>query len=32
MNDRELRRRARSRGITVVYLRQKKYLTVDGHI
>ncbi|HIH64047.1 PIN domain-containing protein [Methanothermobacter wolfeii] len=31
-NDRELRRRARSRGITVVYLRQKKYLTVDGHI
>ena len=31
-SDRELRRRARSRGIPVVYLRQKRYLGVDGHI
>lgn len=30
--DRELRERARSQGIPVVYLRQKKYLAVDGHI
>ena len=31
-NDRELRNRAREMGINVVYLRQRKYLDVDGHI
>jgi len=31
-NDRELRRRAREKGITVVYLRQKRYLSIDGHL
>ena len=31
-NDRELRRRARNKGIPVVYLRQKRYLSVDGHL
>lgn len=31
-NDRELREKARQKGITVVYLRQRKYLAVDGHI
>ncbi|MBM4240170.1 MAG: twitching motility protein PilT [Euryarchaeota archaeon] len=31
-NDVELRKKARSKGIAVVYLRQKKYLTVDGHL
>ncbi len=31
-NDRELRRKARKRGITVIYLRQKKYLAVDGFL
>lgn len=31
-NDRELRRRAREGGIPVIYLRQRKYLTVDGYI
>jgi rRNA-processing protein FCF1 len=31
-NDRELRKRAREKGINVVYLRQKKYLDVDGHL
>ncbi|BDZ69330.1 PIN domain-containing protein [Methanobacterium ferruginis] len=31
-NDRELRTRARKKGITVVYLRQKRYLAVDGHL
>lgn len=31
-NDRELRNRARELGINVVYLRQRKYLDVDGHI
>lgn len=30
-NDRELRNRAKKRGITVVYLRQRSYLAVDGH-
>ncbi|KAF5084006.1 PIN like domain protein [anaerobic digester metagenome] len=31
-NDRELRNRAKKRGITVVYLRQRRYLAVDGHL
>ncbi|UTB33370.1 MAG: PIN domain-containing protein [Methanobacterium sp. ERen5] len=31
-NDRELRNRAREIGINVIYLRQRKYLDVDGHI
>ncbi|MEN6328919.1 MAG: PIN domain-containing protein [Methanobacteriaceae archaeon] len=31
-NDRELRRRARKKGTPVVYLRQKRYLSVDGHL
>ncbi len=30
-NDIGLRKRARERGITVIYLRQKKYLAVDGY-
>lgn len=31
-NDRELRRRAREEAIPVIYLRQRKYLAVDGYI
>jgi Uncharacterized proteins of PilT N-term./Vapc superfamily len=31
-NDRELRTKAREMGITVVYLRQRRYLAVDGHL
>lgn len=31
-NDRELRRRARIKNINVVYLRQRRYLDVDGHL
>ena len=31
-NDRDLRTRARERGISVVYLRQRRYLAVDGHL
>lgn len=31
-NDRELRRNARKKGITVIYLRQRKYLAVDGYL
>jgi uncharacterized protein len=31
-NDRELRRNARKQGITVIYLRQKRYLAVDGYL
>jgi uncharacterized protein len=31
-NDRELRIKARKKGIVVVYLRQKRYLAVDGHL
>jgi len=31
-NDQELRTRARKKGITVIYLRQRKYLAVDGHL
>jgi uncharacterized protein len=31
-NDRELRNRARQEDINVVYLRQRKYLDVDGHL
>jgi rRNA-processing protein FCF1 len=31
-NDRDLRRKARKTGITVIYLRQRKYLAVDGYI
>jgi len=29
-NDIELKKRAKKKGITVVYLRQKKYISVDG--
>jgi uncharacterized protein len=31
-NDRELRERARKKGIAVIYLRQKRYIAIDGHI
>jgi len=31
-NDRELRIRARLKNIPVIYLRQKKYLAIDGHV
>lgn len=31
-NDRDLRIKARKNGITVIYLRQRKYLAVDGYI
>jgi uncharacterized protein len=31
-NDRELKTRAREMGINVVYLRQRNYLDVEGHI
>jgi hypothetical protein len=31
-NDRELRERARKKGINVVYLRQRSYLSVDGYL
>lgn len=31
-NDRSLRRKARKNGITVIYLRQRKYLAVDGFL
>ena len=31
-NDMELKKRAKVNGITVVYLRQKNYITVDGKI
>ncbi len=31
-NDNGLQKRARSKGITVVYLRQKKYLAVEGYL
>jgi len=31
-NDRELRNKARENGVTVVYLRQMKYLAVDGYL
>ena len=31
-NDIELKKRAKARGITIVYLRQKNYITVDGKI
>lgn len=31
-NDRILRKRARKRGITVIYLRQHRFLEVDGYI
>lgn len=31
-NDIGLKRRARNKGITVIYLRQKKYLDVDGYL
>lgn len=31
-NDRELRRKARINKITVVYLRQKRYLAIDGYL
>ena len=31
-NDSELKNRAKNKGITIVYLRQKKYIAVDGII
>lgn len=31
-NDKELKEKARSNGICVCYLRQKKYLEVDGYL
>ena len=31
-NDRGLQKRARNRGLAVVYLRQKKYLAVEGYL
>ena len=31
-NDRELRIRAREKNINVIFLRQRKYLDVDGHL
>ncbi|WP_455644780.1 type II toxin-antitoxin system VapC family toxin [Methanosphaera sp.] len=31
-NDKILRRRARQKGITVIYLRQHRFLEVDGYI
>jgi uncharacterized protein len=31
-NDRELRRRAREKNINVIFLRQRKYLDVDGYL
>jgi rRNA-processing protein FCF1 len=31
-NDIELKNRAKSKGITIVYLRQKKYIVVEGKI
>lgn len=31
-NDKNLRKRARKRGITVIYLRQHRFLEVDGYI
>ena len=31
-NDIELKNRAKNKGITIVYLRQKKYIAVDGKI
>ena len=31
-NDIELKRRARNKGITVIHLRQKNYLDVDGYL
>ena len=31
-NDRELRKRARERDIPIIYLRQRKYIEVDGYL
>lgn len=31
-NDKELKKRAKNKGISVVYLRQKKYIAIDGKI
>ncbi|MDI6644497.1 MAG: twitching motility protein PilT [Methanobacteriaceae archaeon] len=31
-NDRELRRKARLKNIPVIYLRQRKYLAIDGYV
>ena len=31
-NDMELKKRAKAKGITIVYLRQKNYITVEGKI
>jgi len=31
-NDRELKKRARKKSVPVIYLRQKKYLAIDGYL
>ena len=31
-NDKELRKKARRKGVPVIYLRQKKYLAINGYI
>jgi rRNA-processing protein FCF1 len=31
-NDRDLRQKARKKGIAIVYLRQRKYLAIEGHL
>lgn len=31
-NDKELKEKARRKGVTIVYLRQRKYLDIIGHI
>ncbi|BAW31410.1 MAG TPA: twitching motility protein PilT [Methanothermobacter sp.] len=31
-NDKELKKRARRKSVPVIYLRQKKYLAIDGYI
>ena len=31
-NDRELRKKARIKGIIIIYLRQRKYLAIDGYL
>jgi len=31
-NDKELKKRAIKKGIPVIYLRQKKYLTIEGYL
>ena len=31
-NDRELKRKAHEMNLNIIYLRQRKYLDVDGHL